>query len=260
MSDTLKSSLTTAVPGPGTAEPTPPSDTCTLSIVVPAYNEELRIAPTLEAIDAYLESKRIDGEIVVVDDGSRDGTSVVVSKMMLRMKRLRLITNRVNRGKGFAVRTGMLQSCGRVILFSDADLSTPIEELQKLWKRLDAGFDVAIASRYLAKSNIIVQQPLTRRYLGRIWILVIALLGIRGFADTQCGFKMFTRASARRIFARLKTDGFSFDVEALMLARRFGCKIAEVPIRWLDSPSSHIRPIRDSAAMLVECLRARRFF
>ena len=228
-----------------------------LSLVVPAYNEEDRLGRTLDALLAWLDRTGVDGEILVVDDGSRDATSDVARRASARDARVRALGYAPNRGKGFAVRAGVLAARGEQILFCDADLSTPIEEIELLRQRLSDGYDVAIGSRHLAASRILVRQPLHRRLLGRVFNGVVSLLAVRGFADTQCGFKLFRREAARRIFPRVKTDGFAFDVEILIRAREAGLRIAEVPVRWQNDSASRVRPIRDSIRMLAEILRMR---
>lgn len=228
-----------------------------LSVVVPAYNEEERLLPTLETLRTWMDSSEVRGEILVVNDGSRDGTCAVVRAAADSDPRIRALGYASNRGKGWAVRTGVLAALGDEILFTDADLSTPIDEYRLLRTRLTEGWDIAIGSRHLAASRIEIRQPLHRRYLGRVFNGIIALLGVRGFADTQCGFKLFRRDAARRIFSRLKTVGFAFDVEVLLRAREAGLRVAEVPVRWANSSSSRVRPVYDSCRMLMEILRMR---
>lgn len=228
-----------------------------LSVVVPAYNEQKRLGRTLDALRAWLDRTGVDGEILVVDDGSRDATSDVARRAAALDPRIRALGYAGNRGKGYAVRTGVDAARGAQILFCDADLSTPIEEVESLRRRLAEGWDVAIGSRHLAASRILVRQPLHRRHLGRVFNGVVSLLAVRGFADTQCGFKLFRREAARRIFPRVKTDGFAFDVEILIRAREAGLRVAEVPVRWQNDSASRVRPVRDSLRMLAEILRMR---
>ena len=230
---------------------------CALSVVVPAYNEEERLGPTVLRIAEHLRTTGVDFEILAVDDGSRDSTVAVARKLRDAVPELRVLGYSDNRGKGFAVRLGVLQSSGDAVLFSDADLSTPIEELAVLSAALARGAHVAIGSRHLAASRIVVRQPLSRRYLGRAFNLLISMLGVRGFADTQCGFKLFRGDAARRIFSRLKTPGFAFDVEALLLARTLRYRVEEVPVRWANSSASRVRPVRDSLRMIREILKMR---
>jgi dolichyl-phosphate beta-glucosyltransferase len=226
-----------------------------LSIVIPAYNEAERLPAGVRRIHAFLEERGLRGEILVVDDGSRDGTSGVTRALAAEIPELRLLGYPVNRGKGFAVRTGMARARGDAVLFTDADLSTPIDELDALREALREGADVAIGSRHLEHSRILIRQPFHRRHLGRIFNGVLSLLGVRGYSDTQCGFKLFTREAAGRIFPRVRTDGFAFDVEVLLVARRLGLRTREIPVRWNNHSDSRVRPVRDSVRMLLEVLR-----
>jgi dolichyl-phosphate beta-glucosyltransferase len=238
--------------------PAPPAAASrSYSIVIPAYNEEKRIPQTLQAIDAFLRRRGDDVEVLVVDDGSRDGTSDRVRELMPGMPSLRLLRTDPNHGKGYAVRRGILAATREAILFSDADLSTPIEEIDRLWEPYGRGADVVVASRHLAQSNILLRQPPHRRVISRVFNMIVSIFGVRGVRDTQCGFKLFRAATMLRIFAALKTDGFAFDVEVLMRARESGLRIVEVPVTWVDSPESKVRPIVDSSCMLVEILKMR---
>lgn len=243
------------IPGSGRALDSSLSLSCSISVVIPAYNEATRIASTLQKIHEYLRSSCPGFEILVVNDGSADSTAELAGRFCETMPELKILGYKINRGKGFAVRTGVLAARGELVLLTDADLSTPIDELPLLLASIRKGAPIAIASRHLAQSKIIVRQPLHRRYLGRAFNLLINLLGIRGFRDTQCGFKLFRAAEARQIFSRLKTPGFAFDVEALILARRFGFRVDEIPVRWANSSASRLRPIQDSLSMLLEILR-----
>jgi dolichyl-phosphate beta-glucosyltransferase len=205
-----------------------------LSIVIPAYNEERRLPSTLDAIFAWLaRSSFADTEILVVDDGSTDDTAALVEGRMLQESRLRLIRNPGNRGKGYAVRHGMLQAKGEWILFSDADLSAPIEELPRLLSAAQASRAfVAIGSRALDRSLIGVHQSPWREWSGILFNRIMRLATGLPFADTQCGFKLYHRDAARRIFPLQRLDGFSFDVEDLFVAKSLGIATLEVPVRW----------------------------
>lgn len=206
-----------------------------LSIVIPAYNEERRLPPALAAVRAYLDrsTRYSNVEILVVDDGSRDGTAALVESVAAEDSRVRLLRNPGNRGKGYSVRHGMLEGKGDWILFSDADLSAPIEELDKL---LDAaqsrGAQVAIGSRALDRSLIGIHQSRSREFAGIVLNRIMRLVTGLRFADTQCGFKLFRRDAARLIFARQQLDGFTFDVEDLFIARLLNIPAVEVPVRW----------------------------
>jgi len=229
-----------------------------LSLVIPAYNEGQRIAATLDDAVAYLARQGIGSEIVVVDDGSADETAAVVGRYVESHPMVRLLRNERNRGKGYSVRRGMLDARGGVALFSDADGSTPLSELPKLLAALEpGGADVAIGSRELPGSDLAVPQPRHRRAMGWVFRNLVRLIVVRGFRDTQCGFKAFRREAAQRVFRLQTLDGFAFDVEVLFIARKLGCRVAEVPVRWLDSPESRVRVARDSSRMFLDLLRIR---
>jgi len=228
-----------------------------LSVVIPAFNEEARLPETLPRIHGFLAERAYDAEIIVVDDGSRDRTSERVNALRSSLPMVRLRTHAGNTGKGFAVLSGVGQATHEAVLFTDADLSTPIEEIERLWNAYDRGFDVVIGSRRLPGSQIPVVQPMHRRIMGHVFNGVVSLLCIRGIRDTQCGFKLFRTEALRRIVPRMRTQGFAFDVEILMRAREMGYRIAEVGVRWSDDRRSRIRPIQDSSQMLLQLLRMR---
>jgi dolichyl-phosphate beta-glucosyltransferase len=223
-----------------------------ISVVIPAYNEELRISKTIEKISLYLGG-RFDYEIIVVDDGSKDKTALVVEGL----RSVRLIRNRQNIGKGYSVRRGILEAKHRLILMSDADLSTPIEEIEKLLPFIEEGFDIAIGSRGLKESDIEVRQPWYREGMGKIFNLFVRSLVIGGIKDTQCGFKLMKGDAAKKIFERCRINGFGFDVEALFIARKMNLMIKEVPIRWINSPNSRVRLVGDPIRMFFDLLRIR---
>jgi dolichyl-phosphate beta-glucosyltransferase len=224
---------------------------------MPAYNEEQRLGPTLERVLAYLGQQSYPAEIVVVDDGSRDQTSVVARRCSGGQTPVRVIRYARNRGKGYAVRVGMYEAHGQLMLLCDSDLSTPIEELEKLTPFLDDGYDVIIGSRALPESDLRVHQPWLRERLGRTFNLLVRLLGVRGFADTQCGFKLFTRRAAIDIFPRLFTDRWVFDVEALLVAQTLNYCIREVPVTWVNSPATRVNVLRDAVRTLWDLIRVR---
>jgi len=217
----------------------PPEERPHLSVVVPAYNEEQRLAVSLPVIKEYLERQPYTWEIVIVDDGSTDETSRVARELCGTANCL-LLRNQPNRGKGYSIRRGMLEARGRFRLFSDADLSTPIEELDKFWKYVEEGNSVVIGSRALPDSQLEVRQSASRELAGRVFNAAVQTLLIRGILDSQCGFKLFTAEAAEQVFQRQELYGFAFDVEILLIARKLGFKIKEAPVRWIDSPASRV--------------------
>ncbi len=228
-----------------------------LSVVIPAYNEEGRLPATLDRVREFLGSGTRSYELVLVDDGSADGTLAVMNAAAERQPNVHVVALPENRGKGRAVAAGVAESSGGLVLFSDADLSTPIEELGKLESALESGADVAIASRALARSEILTPQPGTRVLMGKVFnLLVQGSLLVPGIWDTQCGFKLFRGATARELFRALETDGFAFDVEVLFRARRRGLRIAEVPVRWSHSAPTKVR-WRHPVQMFFDLIRIR---
>lgn len=225
-----------------------------LSIIIPVYNEEQRISETLRQILDYLSSKKYSWEILIVDDGCRDNT-ITLAEKSLTGKRYRILKNERNMGKGAAIRHGMLEAEGEVLLFTDADLSTPIEELDHLEEPLKQGFHVTFGSRAMKGSEILIRQPIHREMMGRMFNILVQILHLPGVKDTQCGFKLFTHEAAQAIFQRQRMKGFCFDVEVLVLARRLGFKIKEVPVRWIDSPQSKVNPLKDAAKMFGDLIR-----
>lgn len=228
-----------------------------ISIVVPAYNESKRILPTLSRVDEYFKDGFKGFEIIVVNDGSTDNTAEVVLKGQEKIKSIRLIGYKVNKGKGYAIRQGVNISTGDMILVSDADLSTPIEEVEKLLVQYDNGYDIIIGSRSLEGSNIVVKQPWWREFMGKAFNRFVRFLLLEDFMDTQCGFKLFKGDRVREIFRYATVDRFAYDVEVLYLARKAGYRIKEVPIKWLNSPASKVRPIKDSLQMVKDLLKIR---
>ena len=228
------------------------------SIVIPAYNESARITTTLEKVLAYVHAQQWDAEVVIVNDGSRDNTAEIVQSFAAKDPTLRLIENPGNRGKGYSVRNGMLNARGEVILFSDADLSSPIEEAPKLFQAIEQGADIAIGSRWLRAGTQTRRQPLHRQLFGRIFNLLLRItLGLH-FADTQCGFKAFKRAAVQKIFPLQQIERWGFDPEILFLARKFRFQVKEVPVAWGHSGGARINPFVDGSRMFFEMLHIRR--
>lgn len=229
-----------------------------LTIVVPAYNEEQRLGATLKRMLAYFDAQPYPYEILVVSDGSTDGTNALTQTIADHRSEVRLISYQPNHGKGYAVRQGMLQAEGERILFSDADLATPIEEVEKLLAKLDEGYEIAIGSRDVVGSQLIKRQSALREFGGKAFNRLVQLLAVPGIKDTQCGFKMFTRKAAHNIFPRCRVEHFAFDVEVLYLGiRLFGYKVAEVPVRWAHQEGSKVVFHRDAYRMAKTLLQIR---
>jgi dolichyl-phosphate beta-glucosyltransferase len=227
-----------------------------LSIVIPAYNEERRLPQTLARIRDYIATRRIDAEILVVDDGSRDATARVVEEWRAQIPFLRLVSNGRNRGKGYSVRHGMLEARGRVALFTDADLSAPIEETERLLAALGSA-EVAFGSRGLDRSFITVHQSRWREVSGVVFNRLVRLFTAVSFHDTQCGFKAFLRERCRIIFEQQRIEGFGFDPEILFLARRHGLRAVEIPVHWAHDPATKVHMFRDSLRMFADLIAIR---
>jgi len=230
-----------------------------ISIVIPAYNEERRLPATLDKVLAYLDAKDYpSSEVIVVDDGSSDGTAQVIGRYQSADPRVRLVSNPGNRGKGYSVRHGMMEAEGEWRLFSDADLSAPIEELDKLLAAAkEQGAAVVIGSRALDRSLINIHQSFFREVAGRIFNLSMRLLTGLPFHDTQCGFKLFEGRAAHEIFRRQRIDRFGFDAEALFIARILGFRIVEFPVRWSHTEGTKVRMFADSMDMFLDLMRVR---
>jgi glycosyltransferase involved in cell wall biosynthesis len=227
----------------------------TLSLVVPAYNEQARLPYTLSQIEAYLCRERIECEVIVVDNGSWDATSAVVQQATAAFPGLRLVrTDR--RGKGLAVRTGTLAAHGQVVLFADADLSWSVDDLSRFMTLVDEHHPVVIGSREGLGARRI-GEPFYRHLMGRVFNRVVQTLAVPGIEDSQCGFKAFSAEAARAIFSRQRIDGFGFDVEVLFLARRLGYAVQVVPLHWEHKENSRVAPVRDTLAMLSDVVRVR---
>jgi len=228
-----------------------------LSIVIPAYNEGPRLGPTVREIVSYCRQHRGAFEVIVVDDGSLDDTSAVTRRLSEEFQELRLIRLAANHGKGYAVRAGILNAVGSHVLFADADGSTPIAEVERLRFALEEGADVAIGSRALEAEGIRVEARLYRHVIGRTFHQLVKWLANAGVADTQCGFKLFRALVAQDLFSRIRMDGYSFDVEVLIMARRRGYRIAEVPVNWTHKAGSKVRLTVDSLRMARDLFRIR---
>jgi dolichyl-phosphate beta-glucosyltransferase len=232
-----------------------PAEECALSVVIPAYNEAARIGEPLRRIAQHLRARALPSELVVVDDGSSDGTADVVRLVGEQLAiPVRLIRSERNRGKGHAVKVGMTNARGRAVLMTDADLSTPIEELDKLLPHLRDGTEVVIGSRKMAGAVIEVRQPLLREMMGRMFTQLTRLLVVR-VSDVTCGFKLFSRRAAHEVFSRVTLDDWSFDAEALFVARRLGFGIREVPVLWRDAAGTKVHRGRDAVRAAVGLLR-----
>ncbi len=222
-----------------------------LSIIIPAYNEELRLPGTLEKIASFLRQEPATTEVLVVDDGSSDKTLAVAESFRGKIPQLRVISNGTNRGKGYSVRNGSLQSRGRIALFTDADLSAPIEESRKLVDALKT-HDVAIGSRAMDRGLIGVHESLFREFAGIVFNKIVRFILWLPFVDTQCGFKAFRMDRCRILFEQQTIERFGFDPELLYLARHHGLSIVEVPVRWSHSPATKVSMMRDSVQMFLD--------
>jgi len=229
----------------------------TYSIVLPAYNESERIAATLEKIFAHAEQNNWQSEIIVVNDGSHDDTANIIRQCAAQHPNLTLRENPGNRGKGYSVRNGILHAHGDVLLFSDADLSSPIAEAEKLIAAIQNGADIAIGSRWLKTELQIQRQPLYRQLLGRIFNLLLRLILGLQFRDTQCGFKAFTQEAARSVFPLQRIERWGFDPELLYLAKKLRFSVEEVPVEWSHREGTRIHPFRDGLHMLWDVLNIR---
>lgn len=267
MAQTLEPTAGPELPGkPVTRVTSTPSavETCYLSLIVPAYNEEKRLPATLARIDEYLFGCDFTYELLIVDDGSRDQTRQVVRDFASTRSWVRLVQyddehqRPINRGKGYAVRQGVFASQGRDILFSDADLSTPIEEIEKLLPPIARGeCDIAIASRALRESELAIHQPWYREWMGRMFNRFVQGIIGTSIADTQCGFKAFRGDVARRLFSLAQIDGFSFDTEIIYLAQKYGYQTREIGVVWRHCDESRVNPILAPMSMISELVQVR---
>jgi len=226
-----------------------------LSIVIPAYNEEKRLGSSLkkllEFIKKYKKIKRY--EVIIVDDGSKDNTLNVIPKN----KNISVLKNEINRGKGYSTKKGVLNSKYNLILFMDSDLATPMEELDKLYKYIENGHDIAIASRSLKESRMIITQPKYRQFAGKTFPLLVRMFSSLKFRDTQCGFKLMRAEPGKRIFSKVTIERFAFDVEMLYIAKKLKYKAVEVPVTWIDQRGSKVNILKDSFRMLIDLFKIR---
>jgi len=233
-----------------------------ISIIIPAFNEESRLGKSLDKLAAFLKTRKEKFEVIVVDDASTDKTGRVAERCKKKIPNLKVV--RLDKspfaGKGLAVNKGILEAKGEVTLFTDADFSTPIEEVDKLLEKLEEGADIAIGSRALDRSLVKTRQNPLRELMGRIFNILVRALTVRGIMDTQCGFKAFKMSTCKNLFGKQRVFDFGFDVELLYLARKNELKIAEVPVVWYNNPSSKVRPIRDSLAMFADLLKIRMYY
>ena len=229
-----------------------------ISIIIPCYNEENRIKKTLQKLQEYLLKSALNYEIIIIDDGSKDNTFEIVKLLSFKNQNIKIIRNKVNRGKGYSVKKGVFSAGNKYeyIYFTDADLSTPIEELEKFIYTIQQGnFDIVIGSRALADSKIIVHQPFYREIMGKIFNKFVKLLCIKDFSDTQCGSKLFKTEVAKKIFSISKIHRFAFDVEILYIAKSHNYKIKEIPVKWINSFGSKVHPFFDSFRMLMDLFK-----
>ncbi|MBI2577414.1 MAG: glycosyltransferase family 2 protein [Candidatus Wildermuthbacteria bacterium] len=228
-----------------------------LSVIIPSYNEEKRLPKTLKAVDEYLKKQDYDYEILVVNDGSKDKTADVVHEFGASIKNLRFVDNKKNHGKGYVVRQGMLEAKGKYRVFMDADNSTSVDHVGLMWPLFGQGKDIVIGSRDLKESVIPVRQPWWRERLGDIFNLIVQFTsGLWGMWDTQCGFKGFTEKSAVDVFSGAVVDRWAFDVELLVIAKKRGYSIAEIPVTWINDASSKVT-LKGMIRMLFEVLQIR---
>jgi len=228
-----------------------------LSIIIPSYNEEARLPGTLQRIAEYLPTLGLRTEVLVVDDGSTDRTAAVAESFHRKLTGLRVLSNGPNRGKGYSVRHGMLEAHGDKVLFTDADLSAPIEESDKLLAALNNGYDVAIGSRAMDRSLISTHQSIFREFAGIIFNKIVRMVLRLPFVDTQCGFKAFRRERTRIIFEQQRIEGFGFDPELLYLARHYGLRAIEIPVRWGHSEATKVNMLGDSLKMFADIFAIR---
>lgn len=250
----MKRELTQAQQG---TRPSVGSNQPRLSVVIPVYNETGRLRRTLPQLLNYLHSLNYLYEIVIVDDGSSDGTCEIAREILQAEHGTQILTHAQNRGKGHAVRIGMLAAKGQYVLFTDADLSTPPMELDPFWQWLDAGYDVVIGSRKMAGANVERHQPRWRESLGKVFTWLTNRIATKGISDVTCGFKCFSHNAAQTLFGLSVLDDWSFDAEIIFLAQQKGYRIKQVPVSWHDEPGTKVRLWKDAVTSLLGLLRIR---
>jgi dolichyl-phosphate beta-glucosyltransferase len=228
-----------------------------LSVVIPMYNETARIGDTVPRLLAYFATQPYKHEFVIVDDGSTDETAALARKLFSSAENVRVLEERPNKGKGSAVRVGMLAAKGKTVLFCDADLATPPAELDKFWRWLDSGYEVVIGSRKMAGANIVRHQPKWRESLGKVFTWLTNVLATKGISDVTCGFKCFSHKAAQELFSRAQLNDWSFDAEVLFIAQRLGYKIKEVPVTWHDQPGTKVRLLKDATRSIAGLAKIR---
>ncbi len=228
-----------------------------LTFVIPAYNEAERIGSGIGQVIEYAEQRNLRSELIVVDDGSSDDTAQIAQQAAAGRIPVQVLRNLTNQGKGYSVKRGMLAAGGRYVGFVDADMSTPIGEVDKVLSALEAGAQVAIGSRTIAGAVIDQHQPWWREQAGKLFGLFTRLVLLPGIADSQCGFKFFTREAAQEIFSRQELSGWAFDAEVLYIARQLGYTIAQIPVRWADDPRTKVNMVGDGLRMALDVLRIR---
>lgn len=228
-----------------------------VSIIIPAFNEEKRLGASLEGLSQFINNRQDDFEVIVVDDGSQDNTVAGAEKFAKQFSKFKIEKLPVNRGKGAAVNAGFKAASGETVVFTDADFSTPITELDKLLQKINDGFDIAIGSRALDQTLVKKHQNPARELMGKVFNFVVQKVAVPGISDTQCGFKAFNAGTTRKIFDKQVIFGFGFDVELLYLARKLGLKVAEVPVLWYNDEASKVSPVRDSLVTFYELIKIR---
>lgn len=228
------------------------------SIIIPAYNEQTRIENALQRVMECIREREWSAEVLVVDDGSTDFTAAIVQRWMMTCAQVKLVQNPGNRGKGYSVRNGILQAVGEIVMFTDADLSAPIEEAERLFAAIEEGADVALGSRWLNKARQTRHQPLYRRFFGRCFNAVTRLAMGLPYADTQCGFKAFRRQTAQLVFRLQRIERWGFDPEILFIARKLGFRVVEVPVSWGHDERTKMSYLKDGMRMLQDVWQIRK--